>query len=161
MVSWVWQKRNWTRYIPINSRYKLALSPGQTQRSKWFSDDGQTRWPAACVADAIVSASKVLAEELQSRAENGLLTIPCVIFYRNFWKDTIMRTWLFVQEWESVTSEHDWQLKFRAGQVAILTRNYSLPGRYFEPYKPMQLVDTAVKIERPGVENCLMQLLVV
>ena len=72
-----------------------------------------------------------------------------------------MRIWLFVQEWESVTSEHDWQLKFRAGQVAILTRNYSLPGRYFEPYKPMQLVDTAVKIERPGVENCLMQLLVV
>ena len=30
MVSWVWQKRNWTRYIPINSRLKLALSPGQT-----------------------------------------------------------------------------------------------------------------------------------
>ena len=60
-----------------------------------------------------------------------------------------------------VTNEHDWQVKFWAGQVAVLTRNYPLPGRYFEPCKPMQLVDTAVKSERPGVENCLMQLLVV
>ena len=60
-----------------------------------------------------------------------------------------------------VTSERDWQVKFRAGQVAILTRNYALPGRYFEPCKPVQLVDTAVKIERPGVETCFMQLLVV
>ena len=60
-----------------------------------------------------------------------------------------------------MTNEHDWQVKFWAGQVAVLTRNYPLPGRYFEPSKPMQLVDTAVKIERPGVENCLMQLLVV
>jgi len=65
-----------------------------------------------------------------------------------------LRIWLFIQEWTTwlsqhdVTGQHNWWVKFLAGQVTILAGHCLLTSRYFEPcsrLKPKILREMMVK----------------